>query len=228
MKEVALATALALALPSAAVAGTITTFSDLAAFTAAVGPTVVEDFGTTSAFPITTGVLNSATSLATAFGGPINAGDIVDGVTFSTEIGTGFFFNIDAGGGFTGGFLDRLSSGGVAPLDITFDVAQGAFGFLANSLMNLFDVTIRFSGGGSDVLTGGALSTNPWFFGYASDRQDIVGVSILARGGRFAFAIDDFRFTTQPGTLSPVPLPAGGVLLLAALGGLAAARRRRA
>lgn len=41
----------------------------------------------------------------------IAPGDIVAGVTFSTPIGAGNFFNIDGGGAFAGGILDRIGGG---------------------------------------------------------------------------------------------------------------------
>ncbi len=81
--------------------------SDRSTFNAAVGTNSTDTFGPTDAFPISTGILNSSTNLTTATGGPILPGLIQPGVTYSTPIGTGFFFNIDAGGGFDGeAFLD--------------------------------------------------------------------------------------------------------------------------
>jgi hypothetical protein len=213
---------------SLASAGTITAYTDLTAFAAAVGPTVVEDFGARRAVSIPTGVLNSDTNLPTI----IVPGDIVDGVTFSTPIDIGTF-NIDNGAGFTGSFLDRLSSR--APLTIAFDVAQGAFGFVTNNLMSPFNIEILFSDGGSTMLSETPVGPSMSFFGYASSEQDIVGAVIVNTGlSNFAFAIDDFRFTTQSGggdggvtDPPPIPLPATALMLIAGLAGLGAIRARR-
>ena len=43
-------------------------------------------------------------------------GDIAAGVTYSTPVGDSFFFNIDAGGGFVGGFLDGFYGDAMANL----------------------------------------------------------------------------------------------------------------
>jgi len=72
------------------------------------------------------------------------------------------------------------------------------------------------------------------FLGLVSDSADIAGVFLDLVGSEPAgFAIDNLRFgergdVTPPG--APIPLPAGGLLLLTALGGLGGAgalRRRR-
>ena len=96
---------------SAAHSGTITQFTDRSTFDSAVGSTTVEDFTDDSHFPIATGVLNSSTNLAVGNGSPIIPGMIQPGVTYSTTVSGNasvYDFNIDAGGGFTGGFLDSL------------------------------------------------------------------------------------------------------------------------
>ena len=83
------------ALAPSASADVITTHTDRATFEAAAGvPLTVEDFTDTAHFPITSGVLNSLTTDA-----GLQPGDIEEGVTYSTPVGQGNFFNIDAGGG---------------------------------------------------------------------------------------------------------------------------------
>ena len=110
---------------------TITSYSSRASFDAAVGPTTLENFTDQAHFPILSGVLNQFTREA-----GLSPGDIEAGVTYSTPIGTGNFFNIDLGGGFTGGFLDSVTSeGGDRPLNIAFDSPVAAFGFDTNQSM---------------------------------------------------------------------------------------------
>jgi len=210
---------------SPAFAGSITTYSDRATFTAAVGgsPTV-EDFGDTSRFPISTGVLNSSTNLP---GIGITPGLIQPGVTYSTPIGTGNFFNIDAGGGFTGGFLDSIFRG--FPLTVTFDGPVSGFGFDTNQFMgNAFDVTISFLAGNPynaqlPVPAGGFS-----FFGFTSDSQDITSAVISGIGSGFSFALDNFTFSdVGPGT-TVIPLPAPLLLLATGLFTLGVFGRRKA
>ncbi|MEL7166576.1 MAG: VPLPA-CTERM sorting domain-containing protein [Pseudomonadota bacterium] len=205
-------------------AGTLTTYTDQSSFQSDFASAVTEDFGPRSAFPISTGVLNASTSLSTSSGGPINPGDIVAGVTFSTPVGAGNFFNIDGGGGFNGGFLDSL--GPDRDLTVTFDAAQSAFGFVTNNLMPAFDITISFV---SDPSVTQSLTTSSGalqFFGFASSAADIASVVINGTAGSFNFALDDFTFTDQVSTPA-VPLPASLPFLLAGLGAIGLMRRRK-
>lgn len=221
-----LMTALVLTAASAGVsAGAITTFGNLGAYQTAIGAATetVEDFTNTSHFPISTGILNSATNLP---GIGIAPGDIKAGVTYSTPIGSSFFFNIDAGGGFTGGFLDGFYGGNPnRTLNIAFDSAAGAFGFDTNTLMGTnFDITINFASG--PAYAGNFGVTGDGFFGFQSDATDITSVIIDGNGdSTFAFALDNFRFTDAAGS-NRVPEPAGLAFLgFAAL--LATARHKR-
>jgi len=215
---------LAAASSSPAFAGSITAYSDRATFTAAVGgsPTV-ETFGDVPRFPIPTGVLNSSTNLAVDFGPPITPGLIQPGVTYSTPIGTGLFFNIDGGGGYTGGFLDSLSSG--LPLTVIFDGPVSGFGFDTNGLMgSTFDLTINFLSGSPYF----DLWQTPGFFGFTSSSQDIVSAVIVGRGGNFGFDLDNFTYSdVGPGT-TVVPLPAPLLLLATGLFTLGMFGRRKA
>jgi len=201
----------------------ITTYSDRPTFDLAVGPTTVETFTDNFHFPITTGTLNSATNLVVANGSPILPGDIKSGVTYSTPIGSDFFFNIDAGGGYTGGFLDRVGLGFPSTaLTITFDGPVSAFAFDTEDLMRRFRVGINYSGTPySDVFSGAG------FYGFQSGNQDITGLTIFGADSSFAFDIDNFTFT-KPGSTS-VPEPGSMGLLAAAslTGGLVAVRRLR-
>lgn len=223
------ATILLLAAARYGTAGTITTYSDRPTFTADMGvPLTVEDFTGDAHFPISTGVLNSATDLVVGSGAPIKPGDIKPGVTYSTAIGDSFFFNIDAGGGYEGGFLDGFAQATYEnKLTITFDGPVSGFGFDTNSLMgSRFLVRIIF-GSGPDYSDGFAAppTTDLEFFGFKSDASDIVGAEILGVGGFFSFSLDNFTFP-QPG--AAVPEPSTVALGIAALAlSIPALRRRR-
>lgn len=176
----------------------ITVYTDRNAFTnAAGGPLTLEDFTPQYHFPITTGVLNSETNLP---GIGIFPGTIQEGVTYSTPVGTGNFFNIDAGGGYTGGFLD-----GFEPSDreVTIDFhnadpnsprAVRAFGFDLGSLgSNDFDVHIYFSSGPMQHFNHPYPSSIS-FYGFVSDQRDITRVVVGNNGGFFGFDFDNFTY----------------------------------
>lgn len=202
-------------------ADVITVYTDRPTFNAAVGVMTIEDFTDTYHFPITTGVLNSETNLP---GIGIYPGTIQPGVTYSTPIGEGNFFNIDAGGGYTGGFLD-----GFNPTDreVTVDFHQTdpdvartvfAFGFDIGSLNSTdFDVLIQFDSG-PDQLFNFAYPSQISFFGFVSDAKDIASVVIGNNNGPFGFDFDNFTYDIVPGP---------GALALLALAGIGARRRRR-
>lgn len=209
-------------------AGTITTYTDRPTFNAAMGvPLTLEDFTPTDHFPISTGVLNSLTNLP---GIGLFPGDIQPGVTYSTPIGSSFFFNIDGGGGYVGGFLDGFYGGDPnRVLTITFDNPASGFGFDTNLIMGTdFDITINFTSGPAytaNVALSGSINLE--FFGFQSSLGDITSVIIDGNGsGTFAFALDNFAFDV--GTAAAVPEPTS--LTLAGLGLLSVygwARRHR-
>ncbi|MBK7403260.1 MAG: VPLPA-CTERM sorting domain-containing protein [Phycisphaerales bacterium] len=214
--------AMACAVAGTVSAGAITTYTDRPSFNAnAGGPLTLEDFTGTFHFPIATGVLNSQTNLPDI---GILPGAIQPGVSYATPIGSGNFFNIDAGGAYEGGFLD-----GFEPSDrectITFhqndpNVARAVaeFGFDLGSLGSTdFDVRINFADGSSQLFNNIYPATLS-FFGFQSDASDITSVVIGNDGGPLGFDFDNFTYTA-------VPAPAGIALL--GFGGLAATRRRR-
>ncbi len=216
---------------TAAQAASITVTDRPTLLTALGAGATVEDFTADDHFPITTGVLNSSTNLVVGVGTPITPGLIHPGVTYSTPIGTGFFFNIDNGGGFTGGFLDRLKVNGVTgPLTVAFSGAVAGFGFDTNSLMGpTFTIDIAFNDAPdfTDTLTTGSGS-----FGFESDGQDIVGATIEGSNSEFEWAIDNFTFgpelaTAPVGTPNGVPEPASLAVFGFALAGLGILRRKR-
>jgi hypothetical protein len=198
----------------AASAGTITTYFDRASFEDAAPPLIVENFTDTAHFPITTGILNSETNLPEI---GIVPGTIQPGVTYSTPIGEGNFFNIDAGGGYTGGFLD-----GFEPSDreVTVDFhlddpnlarSVSAFGFDIGSLGSSdFDVKITFADGSQQDFNF-AYPEAISFFGFVSDQQDIASVVIGNNGGFFGFDFDNFTYDAVRGECT-ADLDGNGVL----------------
>ncbi|WP_445426067.1 PEP-CTERM sorting domain-containing protein [Alishewanella sp. HL-SH06] len=205
---------------SGANAGLITTFTDRVAFDSSVGGTVLEDFTDTSHFPIPGGSLNSLSS----FGG-LSAGDIKAGATYSTPVGPGNYFNIDAGGGFAGGFLDGMFPSS-RRLTITYSPLISAFGFDTNNLMPSFDIVINFLSGSSYNANFTGISSMS-FFGFQSNAADIQSVVISGNQGQFAFAIDNHAFggSAIPSSVS-VPEPSSLFIFCLALAGITLKRKK--
>lgn len=224
MNKILASLVLGVVLAPIANAGTITTYAnDLAGFNAAIGSASVtlETFGSTAHFPITTGVLNSATSGVAG----ITAGLIQPGVTYSTTIGSGNFFNIDCCSNNSTPFLDTVT--GAGPLTVTFDHATNAFGFVQQSFMgNLLHIAIDFTSGAqyvNDIALPGANE----FIGFISNAGDIVSAKISGSNIVFSFAIDDFRFVTSPVSPSQVPEPMSLALVGLGLAGIANSLRKK-
>ncbi len=205
-------------------ASTITTYSDIAAFDAAHGPVTVETFTDGFYYPISSGILNSATTEA-----GLTAGQIKAGATYSMALSTGESFGIDEGGGFLGGVLDGRGDGVNDVLSIVFDGAVTGFSFVTNELMPTFDLTISFLNGQAYSGSFTVPTDDLTFFGFGSDVQDILSVTI---GGTtntgLSFILDDFRFG-EIAAVSEVPLPAGLPVAVTAFAtfGIVAGRRRQ-
>lgn len=211
---------------SPANADTITVFTDRPTFDAAVGSTTVETFTSSFHFPITTGTLSSTTSLVVANGTPINPGDIQAGVTYSTPIGTGNFFNIDTGGNFIGGFLDGLDPADSPAVTATFTSPVKEVGFDTDSLIagNTVTVEINFTTGPSfsDTLSISGLS----FLGFEATGADIQSIGISDSSTQFAFAVDNFTFGGA-GAVTSTPEPGSVLLLFTVVATVAVLLRRR-
>lgn len=209
---------------NAAHAGAITTYGSVSAFNAAVGSgtVTVEDFTPTYHFPIASGVLNSATNEA-----GITPGMIKPGVTYSTPVGSGNFFNIDLGAGFAGGFLDTVTGGG-RTLTVTFDGPVQMFGFdTSNIVAPGMSMVIDFEDGSHFSEPIAPSSSGMEFFGFGSSAQDIVSVRLSGRND-FSFALDNFRFTDVGDGNGTVPEPGSVALLGLALAAARMARQRKA
>src|SRR5947209_5915703 len=166
-------------------AGAITQYTDRTIFNTAVGSNTVEDFTSTTHFPILGLTLNSFTNDPSV---GIAPGDIKAGVTYSTSLGVTANesdpFNIDGGIIYTGGFLDsRTRDGGSRPLTATFTGPVTAFGFDTEGFfISSYSITINFTSGPNFVTIINPANDNALhFFGFKSSAQDIA--SVLIAGG---------------------------------------------
>lgn len=218
--KIALFGALALSALTAQ-AGTFTVETDRATFQTGLGSYTLEDFTSQAHFPIASGVLNSNTNQPDIF---IFPGLIKPGVTYSTPIGSGFFFNIDSGVGFDGGFLDTLDG---LLLTVTFDTPVAGFGFDTSFVAPGLSVTVNFTDGTSQSYQAAVTSRLPTFFGFSASGAEIQSAVIGdPTNGGFSFAVDNFTFGS---VASGVPEPKTYGAALAGLGvvGLMAGRRQR-
>ncbi|NOG55938.1 MAG: hypothetical protein HND57_16690 [Planctomycetes bacterium] len=204
-------------------ADVITVHTDRVAYEAAAGvPQIVEDFTPSSHFPLVSGVLNSLTTDA-----GLLPGDIEEGVTYSTPVGDGNFFNIDGGGGYAGGFLDGFNP---SDRDVTIVFHNSdpndlrtvnGFGFDLSGVLGAtdLDVTISFSTGPDQNFNVPYMAT---FYGFTSDQRDITGVVVSNNNSFFGFDFDNFTYDEIGAglTLEVVSAcPNGGQATLTATGG---------
>lgn len=220
-----------------ALAGTITV-SDRATVAAALGAqAVVETFGPDLApyyyaSPIVSGTLDTNSNFTPSSGSPIVPGMIKAGVTYSTPVGADYFFNIDNGGGFAGGFLNNASD--PAALTLAFDAPLAAFGFDTNNLGgDSLTVVLSFVGGGTDTETLAIPDTDAMTgFGFTSSAPDILGATIQSNGrtlsfARDSFAVDNVTFGASVSASLPVMEPGSLGVLSMGLVSLGLIRRAR-
>lgn len=223
MKTTNLIALLVVAFAPSAWAGAVTVNTDRTTFNASLSSGyTVDDFGPVYHFPISTGVLNSATDIP----GLIVPGTVHAGVTYSTPIGTGNFFNIDQGGGFDGGFLD--SGGNGFSLTATFDSEVSAFGFDTNYVSPHLQVVVHFNDATTQMFSSTNNGSAMSFFGFSSTASDITSVVIgptIGSADYQSFAVDNFIYS--PPTVAAVPEPETYALVLAGVGALGFSARRR-
>ena len=120
------------------------------------------------------------------------------------------------------------SNGALSPVSLTFTSVQSAFTFLWGSIDEYNSVEFLLGGVSQLVYTGFDLITD---FGLIQDGPNYEEVALVKFSEFDGGGFDTVTFTSPKAAfeiaLPPVPVPAAGLLLLGALGGLAALRRRK-
>jgi hypothetical protein len=117
-----------------------------------------------------------------------------------------------------------------SPVTLTFGVAQSAFSILWGSIDDYNEIVFNLTGGGTFSYNGDALAT---LLGIAPPLvTNYEHVALVSFSNFTSGTFDSVSFYSHGAAafefgLAPVPLPAGGLLLIGALGGLAALRRRK-
>ena len=119
------------------------------------------------------------------------------------------------------------SNGALSPVSLSFATVQSSFTFLWGSIDSYNSVEFflgaisLFSYSGTNLIAD---------FGFDDDGPNFEEVALVMFDG-FEGGFDKVKFTSPQAAfemaLPPVPVPAAGLLLLAALGGLTALRRRK-
>ena len=117
-----------------------------------------------------------------------------------------------------------------SPVSLTFDAAKSFFSLLWGSIDSYNTIAFFDAGNnliedytGTEIVALGSLGGSPNNFEQVAVVNFGFGANELVKRVQFTSTNKAFEFA-----LAPVPLPAGGLLLLTALGGLVVARRRQA
>jgi hypothetical protein len=151
--------------------------------------------------------INAASSAVTSFGNIFLTGDFLSNTNMTLSFATA---------------LSAISFE-IADIDGAGGNSNERFQFEALSAGSVLATTIIQASGGTpdaqvDTISFGGIGT--------FDQIRIVGTTVS--GARdIGWGIDNIVTTQAPGAPSPVPLPAGAVLMLTALGGLGALRARK-
>lgn len=118
------------------------------------------------------------------------------------------------------GQIDGFPLFSAETLTITFSWAVNLLGFELGLLDRNDDYEISYNGGAFEYF--GPNLTNPM-----TGRNYVTSFSIRGSGVLFQDGLGNDDFTLKYANVAPVPLPAAGFLLVGALGGIAALRRRK-
>ncbi|MBY6158220.1 VPLPA-CTERM sorting domain-containing protein [Pseudooceanicola nitratireducens] len=143
--------------------------------------------------------------------------------------------NLPSAGRFATSGSKIYETGGGGDFSISFSTAISAFGFYGTDIGDIGNqLTLRLtkSGGGIvDLAVGNGDSNGSLlFFGFIDTTDSYSMIQFLNNpGSGDVFGFDDMTIGDVGQIVNPpaVPLPAGGLLLISALGGIAVARRRK-
>jgi hypothetical protein len=152
------------------------------------------------------------------------SGDVDVNVTGSSD---GLYADIYAGTDVAGTPYNSVRTGGSLTYNLT-GVAGSIFRFIWGTVDDYNTLTINNTGGGTEVIGGELIKTLAG--GVAQGVANVI-VEIKADSAFKSVTLtssgNSFEHAFNPPELAPVPVPAAGLLLVAALGGLGVAARRR-
>ncbi|MDX2192378.1 MAG: PEP-CTERM sorting domain-containing protein [Gemmatimonadales bacterium] len=204
----------------------VTVWNDRPAFTASAGPVTLETFGDRAIFALPSSINANTNACGTLTPGDcVTPGYLQPGITYSLPNGGPLL--IDAGGGFSGAFLDAATPvyGSIPPLRLALWGSASFIGFDTNILAGTpLNVTVFFTGGSWSQEFAIANALDMQFLGFSRAAGDITAIELESRNPAFFFAaVDNVTFN---GGQTVVPEPSTVVLVGAGLLGLVASRRR--